>query len=253
MFPSPLALLVQPVSLVVFALYGALMLWEALAPGRPLPKIRGWRAKGLLFFGVYFLLSSYLPLVWDQKLAAYQLLDLSGLGTGLGTVVAFAVYEFGAWGYHRLLHRAAPLWRLHQTHHSAERLDTYGAFLFNPLDMVGWTLLTSLCLVLCVGVTPVATTNVLLLVTALNIFQHTNVKTPRWLGYIVQRPESHSLHHGEGLDGKNYADLPAIDLLFGTFANPAQFTERTGIYSGASSRNLDLLLLRKIEPLPARR
>ena len=43
----------------------------------------------------------------------------------------------------------------HQWHHSAERLDTWGAFWFSPLDMVGWTALFSLALTL-VGLSPAA-------------------------------------------------------------------------------------------------
>ena len=42
-------------------------------------------------------------------------------------------------------------------HHSAERLDTWGAFWFSPLDMVGWTAVFSLSLTL-VGLTPEAVT-----------------------------------------------------------------------------------------------
>jgi len=247
MFPSPLDLLTNPISLAIFGIYGGLMIWEACAPARHLPRVKGWRLKGMSFFALYFLLSSYLPLLWDHTLAAYQLFDLTGLGTGLGTVVGVLVYELGGWIYHRLLHRVEPLWRLHQTHHSAERLDTFSAFVFNPLDAMGWTFVASLCLVFCVGITPVAATNVLLIVTTLAVFQHTNVRTPQWLGYFVQRPESHSVHHSEGFHDKNYADLPVVDLILGTFENPPQFAERTGIYPGASERTLDLLLLRRME------
>lgn len=246
MFPSPLELVVAPISLVIFAAYASLALWEAYAPGRALPRVPSWRLKGIAFFAGYFLLSNYLPLVWDRHLAALQLVDLTGLGALGGSVVGLLIYELGAWAYHRSLHRVKVLWRVHQTHHSAERLDAFSAFLFHPIDMVGWTLLTSLCLVLFVGITPEATTNVLLLVTLLNVFQHTNVKTPRWLGYLVQRPESHSIHHAEGIHDKNFSDLPVIDWLFGTFVNPERFSERTGIFPGASQCNLDLLLLRDV-------
>jgi hypothetical protein len=44
--PDPLA-----VSIPSFATYGALMLWETLAPGRKLPSVRGWRLRGLAVFG----------------------------------------------------------------------------------------------------------------------------------------------------------------------------------------------------------
>ena len=67
--PSPLDLLLDPISLTVFAIYGALILWEALAPARALPRVRYWRWLGLAAFGVYFLLSSYLPLLWGAWLA----------------------------------------------------------------------------------------------------------------------------------------------------------------------------------------
>ena len=134
------------------------------------------------------------------------------------------------YGWHRSMHNSTVLWRgFHQMHHSAERLDTYGAFWFSPLDMVGWTALSSLCLTVIVGLSPQATTMVLYITTFLSIFQHANIRTPRWLGYIVQRPESHSVHHQRGLHAFNYSDLPLFDLLFGTFRNPPTHRGRAGI------------------------
>lgn len=79
--PSPIDLLLDPVSLTVLALYGALITWEALAPARKLPEIRGWKLMGLSAFVVYFFVSSYLPLVWTEQLAQFQLFDLTSLGT----------------------------------------------------------------------------------------------------------------------------------------------------------------------------
>ncbi len=62
--PTPLQILLDPVSLTVLAIYGALVLLEALFPARPLPRIRGWRTRALVVFTFYFFLSSYLPLLW---------------------------------------------------------------------------------------------------------------------------------------------------------------------------------------------
>ena len=244
--PTPIELLTHPISLVVFAMYGALMLWEAVAPGRDLPRVPGWRIKGITYFVLFFFLSSYLPLVWDEHLAQYQILDLSALGTAGGVVSGLLVYQTGAWLYHRSLHRFEWLWRYHQTHHSAERLDTYSAFVFHPFDVAGWTALASFCLVVIVGVAPQAATVLVLILTWLSMFQHANVKTPRWLGYIIQRPESHTVHHAQGYHRKNYADLPLIDMLFGTFENPVDYERPTGLYAGASNRNRDLWLLRDV-------
>ena len=77
-------------------------------------------------------------------------------------------------------------------------------------------------------------------------FQHANVKTPHWLGYLIQRPESHSLHHERGVHRDNYADLPLIDMLFGSFENPRRFEHATGFWDGASARVVDMLLARDV-------
>jgi sterol desaturase/sphingolipid hydroxylase (fatty acid hydroxylase superfamily) len=245
--PTPIELLSDPLSLMVFALYAGLILWEALAPARRLPRVKGWGTLGLAAFAIYFMLSSYLPLLWTEQLARFQLFDLSALGTWSGAAVGLVIYEAGVYAWHRAMHRSNWLWRgFHQMHHSAERLDTFGAFWFSPLDMVGWTVLSSLALTLVVGITPEAATLVLLAATFMSVFQHANVRTPRWLGYLTQRPESHSHHHERGVHARNYSDLPVFDLVFGTFHNPRDFAAQQGFYDGASARLGDMLAFRDV-------
>ena len=245
--PTPLEILLDPISLGILALYAGLMAWEALTPGKTLPRIRGWILRALVSFGIYFYLSSYLPLLWDATLAEYQLLDLSDMNVLAATAVGIGVYELGIYWWHRTMHQTNWLWRsFHQMHHSAERLDTYGAFWFSPLDMIGFTFIGSLSLSLVVGLPAQAVAYFLFITMFLGIFQHTNVKTPQWLGYLVQRPESHSLHHGRGVHRYNYSDLPVFDMLFGTFRNPKDFQEANGFFDGASARVGDMLLWRDV-------
>lgn len=245
--PTPIEILLDPISLFVLAMYGAVMIWELLLPGRQLPVIPGWRLRGLIAFTVFFFLSTYLPIIWDEHLARFQLFDLSGFGTAGGVIAGLIVYELGAYWWHRTMHRSGILWRgLHQMHHSAERLDSFGAFWFSPLDMIGWTFLGSLCLVLVIGVTPQAATILLLVITFLAIFQHANIRTPLWLGFLIQRPESHSIHHGKGIHHYNYSDLPVFDMMFNTFRNPRGYEVETGFYTGASERVADMLLFRDV-------
>jgi sterol desaturase/sphingolipid hydroxylase (fatty acid hydroxylase superfamily) len=245
--PTPIEILLDPISLIALGIYAALIALEAIAPARPLPKVRSWMLRGLLAFAAFFYISSYLPLFWDGALAGYQLFDLTGLGTVGGAVAGVLVYELGVYWWHRAMHRFTPLWRsFHQMHHSAERLDTYGAFWFSPLDMIGWTALGSLALVVVVGITPAAATATILFTFFLGVFQHTNVRTPRRLGYFVKRPESHSGHHERGLHHYNFSDLPVFDLLFGTWRNPAAFSERQGFYDGASSRIAEMVAFRDV-------
>ena len=84
-------------------------------------------------------------------------------------------------------------------------------------------------------------------ITFCGIFQHANISTPHWLGYLVQRPESHVIHHAKDVQHCNYADLPLIDMIFGTFHNPRSIKGiDQGFYFGASRRLVDALLLRDV-------
>jgi len=240
--PTPLEILLDPISLVALAMYALLIIWEALFPAKVLPKVKNWKLLGLASFTVYFFLSSYLPLLTDPFLSKYQFFDLTGLGNVGGGVLAILLYEFGVFVWHRAMHKSNVLWRVfHQMHHSAERMDTYGAFYFSLFDMIGFTFLGSICLALLIGVTPQAVTIMLLTTMFLGIFQHTNIKTPQWLGYIVQRPESHTVHHARGIHQYNYSDLPIFDIIFGTFKNPKGYEHETGFYDGASSKIMEML------------
>ncbi len=245
--PSPLQILMDPASIIVISIFVVLMIAEELFPGRPLPKIKYWKAKGIFSFVFYFFLSSYLPLLWNETLSQFQLFDMSFLGDLGGAIIALLIYEFGVYFWHRSMHKSSILWRIfHQMHHSAERVDSYGAFFFSPMDMIGFTFLTSLALVVAGGFTVQATIYAIYGATFLAVIQHANIKTPRWMGYIFQRPESHSLHHAKGVHAYNYSDLPLFDIILGTFNNPKEFVNETGFYTGASSRIGDMLLFKNI-------
>jgi len=71
-------------------------------------------------------------------------------------------------------------------------------------------------------------------------------RTPRWLGYIIQRPESHSVHHGKNIHRYNYSDLPLWDIVFGTFRNPESFQKEHGFYPGSSERLVEMLTFRDV-------
>jgi sterol desaturase/sphingolipid hydroxylase (fatty acid hydroxylase superfamily) len=246
--PTPLDLLLDPMTQIMLAMFALLAIAERLFPGRPLPRVPGWHTRALAVFAAYFLLSSYLPLLWADALAPLQLLDLSGWPMGAAMALGLVVYEPFGYAYHRGMHSIDAWFRVsHQMHHSAERFDVYGAFWFSPLDIVGWTLVPSVALTL-LGLppAPATATATMLMITILGIFQHANLRTPHWLGYFVQRPESHMIHRARRIHAKNYADLPVIDMLFDSFENPRRFQHATGFWDGASARVLDMLLARDV-------
>ncbi len=245
--PTPLEILLDPVSLIILSIYLLLISWEAFFPARKLPHIAFWKLKGILFFFIFFFLSSYLPLIYEKWLPTSQLIDLSNWGLLPAGLLGIVLYELGVYTWHRAMHKNNLLWRIfHQMHHSAERLDTYGAFYFSLFDMVGFTVLGTVCFSFIAGLSPQSITIVLLVTNFFSIFQHANIKTPKWLGYIIQRPESHAIHHARGIHAYNYSDLPLFDILFGTFRNPEKYMYETGFYEGASDRIIDMHLFKDI-------
>ena len=223
--------------LAVLALYALLIVLDFARPARQFERVPLWKVKGVAFFLLYFAVGYHLPFLWDGFLAEHRQLDASALGVGWGAVVGLLVLELGVYVWHRAMHAVPLLWRwFHQTHHSAERVDVWGAMYFHPLDMAGFSLVSSLTLVGGVGVVPEAAVIAGSISWGLAIFQHANLKTPAWLGYFVSRPESHARHHERGVHANNYSDLPIWDMLFGTFENPRAWNGLAGFYSGASRR-----------------
>jgi len=245
--PTPIELLLDPLSLYVLGSYAFLILWEEIFAARKLPKVKFWRIKGLLFFFSFFYVASYLPIFIDPFLAKFQLMDLTHLGLITSLLIGLVVFELVIYAYHFTMHKYNFLWRtFHQVHHSAERMDAYGALFHSPLDIIGFTLVGSVSFALLIGLSPQSITVLLFVINFLSFFQHANIKTPRWIGFFIQRPESHSVHHGRGIHKYNYADLPLIDMIFGTFKNPKNYEKETGFYDGASIRIKDMFLFRDV-------
>ncbi|MBO9519003.1 MAG: sterol desaturase family protein [Porphyrobacter sp.] len=231
--------------LIAAAMFVTFIALDMIGRARSFPDVPYWRAKGIFFTLAYFAVATYSPLMWDAFLGQYQVLNGSAWPFVVQVAVGFLFYEFLIYAWHRTMHTYQPIWRwFHQMHHSAERVDIWGAFFFHPFDMIGWALLGSFALVLGIGLSPEATLVVVVAATFCTMFQHTNVRTPRWIGYFVTRPESHSVHHQRGVHAYNYGDIPIFDILFGTFRNPREWQEEAGFFDG-SSRKMGPMLIGK--------
>ena len=208
---------------------------------------RFWRLRATLVTIATFFLAGYFAVFWGTLLGDFHLIDGSGLGTWWGALVGILVYELGHYWYHRAAHRYDWLWRMgHQMHHSAESLDAFGAYYLHPFDTFMFTTVSSLIFFPLLGLTMEAGVVGALFLTFNAMFQHMSVRTPKWLGYIIQRPESHSVHHARGVHRYNYSDLPIWDMIFGTFRNPDSFQEEQGFYKGASARIAEMLVFRDV-------
>jgi sterol desaturase/sphingolipid hydroxylase (fatty acid hydroxylase superfamily) len=234
--------------LVILGSFLSFIAYEAIRPARKdLPKVRWWRTKGSVFFVLTAVISSALPFVWADFVARHALLKLSGLGMVGGAAVGYVLFQLAVYWWHRLQHTSSFIWRWsHQMHHSAERIDIWGVLLFHPFDIVAYTVLASAVYSLVLGLSPEAVVLANVYGIFASFFQHANIRTPRWLGYVIQRPESHGIHHQRGVHAYNYADFPLWDVVFGTFRNPAVWREQGGFYDGGSKRIGAMLLGRDI-------
>ena len=209
---------------------GAVMLAsERALPGRRWPRVRGWWPRALLLNGVQ-VGSVYLAgVAWDGWMLPHRPWSADGLGVAGGALVGYLAITFIYYWWHRARHDVDFLWRwLHQVHHSPQRIEIITSFYKHPLEILANGLLSSAILYLLVGVGPAAAALAVLMTGLAELFYHWNVATPWWLGFLIQRPESHCVHHQEGLHAFNYADLPLWDMLFGSFRNPRRWQERCG-------------------------
>lgn len=204
-----------------FAIFSVIFTREVIAPASGASCDRRWRiyAGGLNAANLVVVVSAgFLFRSWIDGCSLLKLGDR--LGVGWGSAAAFLCSSFVAYGYHRAVYRSDRLWRwVHQLHHSPTRIEALTAFYVHPFDALLASLLNALIAYVVLGVHAPAAGLALLYVTLFNLIAHADLRTPRWLGFFVQRPEMHRLHHERGVHASNYG-LPIIDMVFGTWRNP---------------------------------
>ena len=224
--------------LLVPVTYLVMLAVEALFPARQFPSIPYWRLKGFVFLTVQGLLATLTPLLIPERwLRDHRLTSLESLGVIGGAALGYAVLSLINYAWHRSAHTFPLMWRLfHQIHHSPQRVDMSGAALFHPLETIMFFVLATVTTTLILGLDPVAAALTGYIAAFYGYFQHMNVRTPRWLGYLIQRPEAHCVHHQRDVHAYNYGDLPIWDILLGTFRNPKGFAGDVGFDDPASGR-----------------
>lgn len=218
---------------------------SVLGGGRRFPEIPYWTLLGVLGFLVSGAMNVLLPLVLVPLLAPVHVVTISGWGLWAAPAVLILTTFLTYWS-HRLQHKFDMLWRLgHQLHHAAARVDMGSAMMFHPIDLVfqvGMTVLAASLL----GATEQAAALAGALNFAIACYQHWNVPTPQWTGYLIQRPEAHVLHHERNVHSRNFGDLPLWDMLFGTFANPATVDRPVGFEPDRGRRLMAMILCQDV-------
>jgi sterol desaturase/sphingolipid hydroxylase (fatty acid hydroxylase superfamily) len=169
--------------------------------------------------------------------------SLNPIAAGL---LSFLVASFVAYWWHRLTHYSDTLWRVfHQLHHSPKRIEALTAFYAHPLDSIIATLINGAVSFLVLGVDVVAAVISMCLVSVFNLVAHADQKSPYWLGYIIQRPEMHRVHHESGSHRNNYG-LPLWDIIFGTWVNPRVSDVECGFEQQKANKIKEMLLFEDV-------
>lgn len=165
--------------------------------------------------------------------------------TPIAAVVGAGAYSLAIYGYHRAQHRLPLLWRMHQLHHSPTRLEALSTNYAHPLEYLSNSLVHSVLAFSVLGLTPLAAALSYGLAATQNFFIHANLRSPYWLGYFLQRPEMHRVHHQYKHHRQNYG-LPLWDLMFGTWMNPRERVEKCGFTNERERRVVKMLLLEDV-------
>jgi sterol desaturase/sphingolipid hydroxylase (fatty acid hydroxylase superfamily) len=231
--------------LICFALC---FLIERLIPGWKLPQVPMWTIRVLAINFAQLVIVTVAGYSWEKWLSACSIFNLSGhVHSWAGGMVAYFIATFIFYWWHRWRHQSDFLWRhFHQIHHSAQRIEVITSFYKHPVEMLVNSIIGSLLVYTLLGLNMEAGA-VYTLCTALGeFFYHTNIKTPKWVGYIFQRPEMHRIHHEYEKHTSNYGDIVWWDMLFGTYSNPEKFTTSCGFDTDKELRLLDMLKFKDV-------
>lgn len=238
------------IALVILTAGLAMLVVERAWPGRQWPQVAGWWTRALALNAVQ-VASAYLAgVAYDGWLLRHRPWSADGLGVPAGAALGYFAITGFYYVWHRARHESDLLWRwFHQVHHSPERIELITSFYKHPLEIVVNGVLSSAIVYMVVGLGAEAAALAIATTGLAELFYHWNVRTPYWLGFFLQRPESHCVHHQEGLHHYNYADLPLWDMLGGTFHNPREWNLRCGFGPGVEQNLGAMLRGRRFEEL----
>ncbi len=229
-------------------LFAGCFLLERLVPGWKLPVVPTWWIRVLAVNAVQLGVVLLAGVTWERWLAGWSLAHLSStLHPWLAGFVAYFVATFVFYWWHRGRHQIDALWLgFHQIHHSPQRIEVITSFYKHPIEMIANSVLGSILVYAGLGLSPTAGAIYTFFTAVGEFFYHTNVRTPRWVGFVFQRPEMHRIHHQHGRHQNNYGDFVCWDWLFGTYENPADFTATCGFDDGREQRLFAMLAFRDV-------
>jgi sterol desaturase/sphingolipid hydroxylase (fatty acid hydroxylase superfamily) len=216
-------------------IFALMALWEMLAPRRQLtqPKTSRWLNNIVLVVFNTSLLRVVFP-VAAVGVAEYAQLSQWGLFNqvevqpAVAIVASVIVLDMVIYLQHVMFHAVPLLWRLHRVHHADLDFDVTTGARFHPIEIL-LSMLIKFAVIVLLGPPLAAVVIFEVLLNAMAMFNHSNVRMPLALDSILRRlvvtPDMHRVHHSHLADETNSNfgfNLSLWDRIFGTYrAQPA--------------------------------
>lgn len=253
-FAAGLWLGVFTIPLLVIGAAAVMIGFERAIPGRNWPAVPGWWFRVIVLNAIQVLAVWLAGVLWEGWMKTHRPWSADWAGPVGGAFAGYLAITFVFYWWHRWRHEYQFLWNwLHQVHHSPQRIEVITSFYKHPFELISNSLIVSTILYMGVGLSPEAAAGALLLSGWAELFYHWNVPTPYWIGYIIQRPESHCVHHQMHKHTSNFGDLPIWDILFGTFDNPREFDAQCGFKDNRELKLGAMLLGEDVNPRKPRK
>jgi len=197
---------------VFFGIFFIMALWEMIAPRRTLSygKKRWVANLGIVILNS-FVARIVLPMgavgaaLWADS-HGVGLLPLFHLSDVFLVFIAVILLDFIIYAQHVMFHRIPILWRLHQVHHADRDIDVTTGLRFHPIEII-ISMLIKITAVLLLGVPVVAVIIFEIILNAMAMFNHSNVRLPQIMDRLIRlllvTPDVHRVHHSIIYDETN--------------------------------------------------
>lgn len=220
---------------------------ERFRPGRELPNTKTWYSRAIFMNLIQLFMIGIAGVTWNKYFRSHTIFHLGAWSNpALEGFFYWFIGTFVFYWWHRVRHLKY-FWQIfHQIHHSPSRIEVLTSFYKHPIEIAADSILIGFIMYTVFGGTGEAGAWYAFYAATGEYFYHSNIKTPHWLGYFIQRPEHHSIHHQLGVHSYNFADLPIWDRMFGTFKDTHKFAPRCGFPRDNEQKMKDMFLFRDV-------
>lgn len=195
--------LIRPgIMLTVVAVMAA---WEIIAPRRALTvgKAYRWFNNGAIVIAGTVLARVVFPagaigVALFVESRGWGLLQVLDIPFWLAVAAAVVALDLVVWAQHVMFHAVPALWRLHRMHHADLDFDLTTGLRFHPLEIL-LSFGIKATFIVALGAPAVAVLIFEILLNALSLFNHANVRLPsgvdRVLRWFIVTPDFHRVHH----------------------------------------------------------